>query len=285
MKDSATSPPRVPRSYLFVPGTHPERFAKALASGAHRVIVDLEDAVPPGDKERARAAVAEALSPAQPLFVRINAAGTPWFDDDLRLCRHEGVSGIVLPKAEETVVVEHIHGVAGERVAILPLIESGRGLWNALAIVDARGVERLLFGSIDFQVDLGVADEELVAYRSQLVLVSRIAERPAPVDGVTTAIDDAATLRRDTERARQLGFGGKLCIHPRQVGIVNAAFQPTVDEVAWAQRVVSANARAGGAAVAVDGKMVDRPVLLKAREILSVAGNLQRPADRAELPR
>ena len=261
----------IARSYLFVPGTRPERFGKAFASGAHAVIVDLEDAVPPADKENARAAVAAALSPTQPLLVRINAAGTPWFDDDVRLCRHEGVAGIVLPKAEEAVVIEHIRGVVGERVAILPLIETARGLWNAHAVAGSQGVQRLLFGSIDFQVDLRVADDELIAYRSQLVLVSRIAELPPPVDGVTTAIDDAEALRRDTSRARALGFGGKLCIHPKQVELVNAAFRPTDDEIAWAQRVVAADAQARGAAVAVDGKMVDRPVLLQARGILAAA--------------
>jgi len=262
----------VARTYLFVPGTRPERFAKALAAGAHAVIIDLEDAVAPADKETARAAVAAALPLPQPVLVRVNAAGTPWFDDDLRLCRRAGIDGIVLPKAEDPAVVERIRAVVGPQAAIYPLIETAQGLWNALAIARATGVTRLLFGSIDFQVDLGVADDELTHYRSQLVLISRVAELPAPVDGVTTAIDDAAALARDVARARALGFGGKLCIHPRQVGPVNAAFRPGADEIAWAQRVVAADAAAGGAAVAVDGRMVDRPVLLKARRILASAG-------------
>ncbi len=279
MTDPAVSSGWVPRSYLFVPGTRTERFAKALGSGAHAVIVDLEDAVPPADKESARSAVADVLSPAQPLFVRINAAGTPWFEEDLQLCCHEGVAGIVLPKAEETAPVEHIRGIVGERAFVLPLIETARGLWNALAIANARGVRRLLFGSIDFQVDLRIADEDLIAFRSQLVLASRVAELPPPVDGVTTAIDDIEVLRRDTERARRLGFGGKLCIHPKQIEWVNAAFRPTADEIAWAQRVVAADAATGGAAVAVDGKMVDRPVLLKAREILAAAATPEHPVE------
>ena len=262
----------VARTYLFVPGTRPDRFAKALAAGAHAVIIDLEDAVAPADKETARAAVAAALPLPQPVLVRVNAAGTPWFDDDLRLCRRAGTDGIVLPKAEDPAVVERIRAVVGPQAAIYPLIETAQGLWNALAIARATGVTRLLFGSIDFQVDLGVADDELTHYRSQLVLISRLAELPAPVDGVTTAIDDAAALARDVARARALGFGGKLCIHPRQVGPVNAAFRPGADEIAWAQRVVAADAAAGGAAVAVDGRMVDRPVLLKTRRILASAG-------------
>ncbi|MEP7182783.1 MAG: CoA ester lyase [Betaproteobacteria bacterium] len=269
MSASAAPAGALARSYLFVPGMRPERFGKAVASGAHAVIVDLEDAVPPADKERARAAVAGALSPAQPVLVRINAAGTPWFDDDVSLCRHAGVAGVVLPKAEDAAVIARIRGGVGEAVAILPLVESAQGLWNVLALARAPGVARLLFGSIDYQVDLGLRDDELLHARSQLVLVSRVAGLPAPVDGVTTAIDDADAIRRDTDRARALGFGGKLCIHPKQVEFVNTAFRPTAGEVAWATRVVAADAAAGGAAVAVDGKMVDRPVLLKAREILA----------------
>jgi citrate lyase subunit beta / citryl-CoA lyase len=274
MTAAAANPPpaaAVVRSYLFVPGTRPERFAKAIASGAHAVIVDLEDAVPPADKAGARAAVATALSPAQPVLVRINAAGTPWFDEDVRLCRQAGVAGIVLPKAEDAAVIASIRGVVGDAGAILPLVETAQGLWNSFALARAPGVTRLLFGSIDYQVDLGLRDDELLHARSQLVLVSRVAGLPAPVDGVTTAIDDLDAIRRDIDRARALGFGGKLCIHPKQVEIVNTAFRPTPDEVAWATRVVDADAAAGGAAVAVDGRMVDRPVLRKAQEILAAA--------------
>lgn len=266
-----TSDGAVPRSYLFVPASRPERYAKAFAAGAHAVIVDLEDAVAPAEKDAARAALASALPPEAPALVRINAAGTPWFDDDLRLCRDRRVTAVVVPKAEDAAVLGHIHAMLDARARILPLIESARGLWHADGIARAPGVGRLLFGSIDFQLDLGVADDELVAYRAQLVLVSRVAELPPPVDGVTTAIDDADALERDLKRARRLGFGGKLCIHPKQVGPVNAAFRPAPDEVAWARRVVAAAAGSGGAAVAVDGRMVDRPVLLTAQAIIAAA--------------
>ena len=266
------SAPAIARTYLFVPGSRPERFAKALAAGAHAVIVDLEDAVAIADKERARAAVAAALPLAQSVLVRVNAAGTPWFDADVEMCRGPGIAGVVLPKAEDPAVVATIRARVGRDVAILPLIETAAGLWNALDIARAPGVARLLFGSIDFQVDLGLRDDELTTYRAQLVLVSRVAGIAAPVDGVTTAIDDADALARDVARARTLGFGGKLCIHPQQVAAVNAAFRPSADEVAWARRVVAADAAAHGAAVAVDGKMVDRPVLLKAQEILAGIG-------------
>ncbi|HQR54505.1 MAG TPA: CoA ester lyase [Burkholderiaceae bacterium] len=267
---------RVARSYLFVPGTRPERFAKAIASGAHAVIVDLEDAVAPADKERAREIVASALDAAHPLYVRINGIGTPWFDADLALCAHPGIAGVVLPKAEDADAVAAVHAATHGRAIVLPLIESAAGLWNARAIAEAPGVLRLAFGSIDFQVDLGISDDDLLAYRAAIVLASRVAGRIAPVDGVTTSIDDAALVRRDAERARALGFGGKLCIHPAQVAIVNAAFRPTEAEVAWAERVVAADAAAQGAAVAVDGRMVDRPVLLQARAILSEVERIPR---------
>ncbi len=261
----------VARTYLFVPATRPERFAKALAAGAHAVIVDLEDAVAIAEKAAARAALAAALPLPQPVLVRINAAATPWFADDLLACRQRGVAGVVLPKAESAADVERVRSVVGADVGVYPLVETAAGLWHASEIARAPGVRRLLFGAIDFQLDMGLADDDLVHFRSQLALVSRVAGLPAPVDGVTTAIDDEAILAHDVERARRLGFGGKLCIHPKQVAPVNAAFRPTADEVAWAQRVVAADAAAGGAAVAVDGKMVDRPVLLKAQEVLAAA--------------
>ena len=142
------------------------------------------------------------------------------------------------------------------------------------AIASAPGVQRLVFGSIDFQLDLGIdgEGEELLFFRSQIVLASRLARLQPPVDGVSTALDDEALLRADSERARRLGFGAKLCIHPRQVTAVNAAFTPDAQAVQWAQRVLQAAADAGGAAVALDGRMIDKPVILRAQDILARAG-------------
>jgi citrate lyase subunit beta / citryl-CoA lyase len=258
----------VRRSWLFVPGNRPDRFDKACATRAHGVIVDLEDAVPPGDKSSARDALRRWLRPGQPVFVRVNAVGTEWFDDDVAVCAEPGVAGIVLPKTEHA---DHVTRVAGARAGlpILPLVVTARGLWNALAIAQAPGVLALLFGSLDFQVDTGVADDELLYARSHLVIASRVAGIPAPVDGVTQAFDDPELLRRDCCRSRQLGFGGKACIHPNQVDIVNAAFAPGAEDVDWAQRVVAAFERSGGRAAQLDGRMIDRPVLLKAQAILA----------------
>lgn len=259
------------RSYLFVPGDRPERFDKAVAAGADAVIIDLEDAVAPADKVAARRHVLAWLASGKRAHVRINAAGSPWFDDDLALCAHPGLSGIVLPKAERVADVEAV--AAAGACAILPLVESALGLWHALALCRIPGVQRLVFGSIDFCADTGIREshETLLYARSQLVIASRVAGVQAPVDGVTVALSDDDVIGLDTLRARDLGFGAKLCIHPQQIQAVHAAFLPTSAELAWARKVRAAFQTSQGAAVAVDGRMVDRPVLLQAEQMLGEA--------------
>jgi citrate lyase subunit beta/citryl-CoA lyase len=265
------TPKRICRSYLFVPANRPERISKAQQAGADAVIVDLEDAVAPADKEHARQSLAQYLMPELPVLVRINGADTPWFGDDLKLCAAPGVRGVLIPKAEQRDALIHVAQCAGAGKAIIPIIETARGFDNARLLATSGYAERLAFGSIDFQVDLGIdgEGEELLYFRSQLVLVSRLAGLLAPVDGVTVAIGNAEILRAETQRGRRLGFGAKLCIHPKQVAVVNACFAPTPEEIVWATRVLEAAERSKGAAVAVDGKMVDTPVIQKAREILS----------------
>jgi len=254
-----------PRSCLFVPGNRPERFDKALASGADAVIVDLEDAVPPEAKPGARDAVAAWLSPARAIVLRINAAGTPWFADDLALARHPGVAAVMMPKAERPGDL----AVLGD-VPVVALLESAAGLANARAIAGCANVRRLAFGAIDFQLDLGMQAgfEDLLVFRSEIVLASRLAELAPPLDSPSVAIEQAGEVEREARAARRLGFGGKLCIHPRQVAVVNDAFAPTPDELAWAARVLEAARAAGGAAVQVDGRMIDRPVILRAQRLL-----------------
>ena len=271
--------PHSSHSYLFVPGNRPERFAKACAAGADVVIVDLEDAVPASEKGMARNHVAAWLTPAQPVLIRINSAETVWFEDDLALCRLPGVAGIVLPKAEGVDALMRVQQAGAHQ--LLPLIESAQGFAQLSAIAQCPAVQRLLFGTIDFKLDMGIEGdaEELLYFRSQLVLTSRIAGIQAPVDGVTTALHDTALLSSETLRARRLGFGGKLCIHPAQVATVNQCFAPSQQDVTWALRIlatvaaVAVDGGADGAAVAVDGNMVDRPVILKAQQIVKAAGS------------
>lgn len=267
-------------SFLFVPATQPERIPKALASGADLVIVDWEDAVAPADKQRARSALAEAaatLDGAQRarLLVRTNAEGTPWFGDDLRALASLmalGLAGAVVPKAERAETLQAVAHAAGARAALLPLVESVAGLAAADALAAAPQVVRLAFGHLDFQVDAGMAcgetEEELLPVRMALVLASRRAGRAAPIDGVTVDTRNPERMARDAARARRMGFGGKLCIHPAQVPVLHAAFDPDDAAVAHAQRVQQALQAAGGGVCVLDGRMVDAPVLLQARQTL-----------------
>ncbi len=259
------------RSFLFVPGNRPERFDKACAAGADGTLIDLEDAVAPPDKAEARAAIRTWLGPSRAVYLRINGADTDWFQEDLALLARPGVKGVVLPKAEHSAPITEIHAAA-HGVPVVALIESALGLRNVESIA-AAGVARFAFGSIDFQLDLGITGEreELLFARSSLVLVSRLAGLPPPIDGVTVALDEPAQLADDIAYARRLGFGGKLCIHPRQVAAVNAGFLPPAADVEWAKRVLDAADQAAGNAVRLDGKMIDKPVIDRARAILQSA--------------
>ncbi|WP_241302035.1 HpcH/HpaI aldolase/citrate lyase family protein [Burkholderia stabilis] len=260
-----------PRSYLFVPGNRPDRFAKAAASGVDVVVIDLEDAVPPAEKKVARAALAEWLATNDtPVAVRINDVNSEWFREDIALCRAPSVKTVMLPKTERIDDI-FLCEFAGKPTEVLPMIETAQGFRNVVAIAQHRLTTRLVFGNIDFQLDLSIDgdDEQLLYFRSHIVLASRLGNLLPPVDGVSLALDNPAQIERDTLRAKRLGFGAKLCIHPKQVQAVNAAFLPTENEIEWARKVVDTASASHGAAVAVDGRMVDRPVILKAQEILA----------------
>jgi len=281
MTETSTASLACARSFLFVPATRPERFAKALASGADAVIIDLEDAVAPADKVAARQALLPhmlALDPAQRsrLLVRINAAGTPWHAGDLAALRElvtHGLGAVMVPKAESVAGLAEVASAAGP-CALLPLIESVAGLDAANLLAASPQVLRLAFGHLDFQADAGLAcaadESELVPVRLALVLASRRALLPAPVDGISPGTQDTAQLASDAARGRRGGFGGKLCIHPAQVVVVNAAFTPSAAEIDWARRVVAGFAAAGGGVFSLDGRMVDAPVLLLAQRTLAL---------------
>ncbi|WP_063744712.1 HpcH/HpaI aldolase/citrate lyase family protein, partial [Paraburkholderia oxyphila] len=270
-----------PQSYLFVPGSRPERFERALSSGADAVIVDLEDAVEPSAKDAAREAIASWVSRCHPVLVRINARTTPWFEQDARLGALDGVAGIVLPKAECAEDVTSVVAIARRRVPVYPLIESAQGMWNAMAIARAPFVKRLMFGTLDFIADMDMPDdgEPLNHYRSQLALISRVAGIEAPVDGVTPDIHDLERIERDALNGKRLGFGAKLCIHPKQIEAVHRCYRPSEQELAWAARVADAASKAGAGAITVDGKMVDRPVMLRAQRMLALAATLKQQAE------
>lgn len=264
------------RSLLFVPATRPDRIVKALAAGADATIIDLEDAVAPADKDAARDSLPGV---AHRTAVRINACGTPWFDGDLRACRDARVPVVLLPKAECPEHAERVVGTLGD-CAVIAIIETAEGFEGIEGVARAPGVVRLAFGSLDLRAELGIDDDDepLHYFRSRLVLASRLGALPAPIDGVCTALDGDDALACELARARRFGFGGKLCIHPRQVAAVNEAFRPTLEEIAWAERVVAASAN--GAAARVDGRMVDAPVVARARELLRRASDRHRNVGR-----
>lgn len=267
----------LPRTYLFVPGSRPERFSKAMDSGADAVIIDLEDAVASDDKPAARDALVQWLNEKSPVYVRINAEGTKWYDADVQaLGNHPGVVGLVVPKADSCASLAALAARCRPGLALLPIIESAAGLAALQTIAGAPGVQRLLFGTIDFQVDLGLdlSDEELNPYRCHFALAARLAGIASPVDGVTTVLDDVDVLRDAARQSRRYGFGAKLCIHPRQVAAVHEGFRASSKECEWALKVLTAVDASGGEATVVDGEMVDVPVILRAKSILrSTQGN------------
>jgi citrate lyase subunit beta/citryl-CoA lyase len=273
------------RSYLFVPGNRPDRFGKALASGADRIILDLEDALAPAEKPQARVAIAQwlAANPAARAraVLRVNDVTTEWHADDMALAGRADLSCVMLPKCESAGQVDAVRLGLGSEGRVLPLIETARGVQAVQAISQADGVERLAFGSLDYAVDLDLpepADPDgppglaLDLPAAAIALASRAAGLPAPVAGVTPAIDPKP-VERDMRHMHALGFGAKMCIHPAQVAAVHAALRPTADQQAWAQRVLAAWRAGGGGVLQVDGQMVDKPVILRARRIAALAGD------------
>lgn len=270
------------RSLLFVPGTRPERFTKALSSGADGVVIDLEDAVEAGRKDEARGLVGQFLagpndSPAA-VFVRINAAGTDWIDDDcewLRGVQHR-IDGIVLPKAESA---ESIEGVAAaiESRRVIPLLETSRGILYAPDILSAQAdIPAVLFGAEDLTAEIGIPrtleGEELLYARSRVVLAASMVGAD-PIDAVWVHLETAG-LRSDASRAKALGFAGKMAIHPDQVSVINEVFSPSADEIAAARKLIEADERAreaGDGVFRLDDSMVDAPVIRRARRVLELA--------------
>ena len=289
--------PTLLRSLMFVPGHRPRMVQRALGQGEFPpsaldvALLDLEDGVPPDEKDRARAAVASVLAlgsnvqgPAR--YVRVNVEPAAR-DADLAAVLRPGLEGILAPKvndpnelatlAKDLDEREDAAGIARGTIRLVPSIESARGLLEARAIAACSDrVIALLFGAEDFARDLGLPAEregeaaDLLYARSAVVVAAAAAGRPA-IDGIWADVDDVEGLRRDALRARRLGFSGKSLIHPGQIEVVNEVFSPSATEVAYARRVVEAFERAqtkGEGAVALDGKMLDQPIVERARRTL-----------------
>jgi citrate lyase subunit beta / citryl-CoA lyase len=260
-------------SWLFVPGDRPDRFVKATGSGADEVICDLEDAVTEESKSIARQHVARWLASGGAAWVRLNATSTVHYLADVdALSALPGLRGVIVPKAEDESSLAALHKRLGTRTAIIPLIETAVGIQNAPKLAASRAVCRLAFGSVDFATDIGAAHDHhaLLFARSVLVIASRAAGIAAPLDGVTTRLDDPSVAAADARQARRLGFGGKLCIHPAQVSAVAAAFQPTDREVAESRAIIETAERHGSAGAARhDGHMIDKASIERARRVVA----------------
>ncbi|WP_033294839.1 HpcH/HpaI aldolase/citrate lyase family protein [Amycolatopsis jejuensis] len=250
------------RSLLFVPGNRPERFAKAAASGADVVVLDLEDAVGPAAKVDAREHVRAWLDEGNKAVVRINGTGTPWYQEDLAMVTGRA-QAVMVPKAENAEQVDLA-------LPVIPLLETALGIAKAIEVCAADSVVRPAFGSVDLAAQLGVdhqSHDALRYARSAVVLAAAAAGCAAPIDGVTTTLADEAMLQKDLAHAIELGFTAKLCVHPRQVGPVREAFRPSAEDIDWARGVLAM--AADGSVNVYNGQMVDRPVLLRAEAILA----------------
>lgn len=263
-------------SWLFVPGDRPDRFAKAGATAADVVVLDLEDAVDANTKDSAREHVSQFLTAGGRAVVRINAADTPWYEQDVeRLVGAHGLLGLMVPKAEDPDGIDAL-GAELRGVDVIPLVETAAGLDAATELVGRRSVVRLAFGSLDYALDIDASHtrDALAAARSALVFASRRAGTARPVDGVTTDFSRVETTVDDATYARNLGFGGKLCIHPSQVDAVNEVFTPSAEEIRWAELILASMQTGGVSAVA--GAMVDKPVVERAERLLRA---VRRPTD------
>lgn len=279
------------RSLLFTPANAGRRVDKAFGSEADAVILDLEDAVATAEKPAAREAAAAALQRrTKPTFVRVNALSTTHCFDDLLAIVPAAPDGIVLPKVEartDVITVDWVmaqlerrHGVAPGSVGLAPILETGPGIAAAAEIATASPrVRRLLFGAVDLALDMDIdLNDELGAIgqaRFAIALASRSAGLPGPIDTAFVDIHALDRLRDSTRRARAMGYTGKTCIHPLQIPVVNEVFSPSPAELERARRIVAAfdeAERAGSAAVAVDGAMIDYPVVLRAQRLLASQG-------------
>jgi citrate lyase subunit beta/citryl-CoA lyase len=262
----------IARSFLFVPGDRPERFEKAAASGAHQLILDLEDAVAPAAKSLARDAVRAWLSAGNSAIVRINGVDTPWHQDDLAMLEAFSDAGLMLPKAEPVVMALVTARLPGRQA--IALVESVVGYTYLRELAGVSGLSRLAFGSVDFSLETGIADEgdALTAVRTGIVMASVLAGLEPPIDGVSVELMNVDLIGQHALRSLRLGFGGKLCIHPKQIATVNGAFRPSKAEEDWARSVIDAAAVNGGAAFSLGGKMVDLPVVERARRIVAGLG-------------
>ncbi|MEF8784868.1 MAG: CoA ester lyase [Haloarculaceae archaeon] len=272
------------RSVLFTPGDQPDKLRSAPTSGADVVVFDLEDAVAPAEKNHARSVVNDVLHDIDPdceVCVRVNPTGIA-ADDDLGavLAGDPRLDSVMLPKVSDADDVETLRRLLDEHdadVPVLALVESAAGVLHAESIATANAVDALLFGAEDYAADVGAsrtADGTEVIYARQRVVAAASAAGVDAIDTLYTDFEDTEGLRRDTERGIEMGYDGKMVIHPRQVTVVNDAFTPSDERIAWAERILAARDEAdteGRGVFTVDGEMIDAPLVAQAERIVERA--------------
>ncbi|NEU31391.1 CoA ester lyase [bacterium LRH843] len=281
------------RSYLFVPATNRSMLEKAVFSKADNAIFDLEDAVAYSEKQNAREIIKEGLlylRDTKPIFIRINDVSTSFWEEDLTYAVTYGAAGVIVPKAESTqgirLVCQKIEELVEQKkesnmvknFQVIPLIETAKGIQFAYEIASAdEMITRLAFGSIDFSLDINceltAGGLELLYARSQLVIASRAAHIGAPIDSVYPDLNNLTGLTNETKLAKQIGFGAKLIIHPKQIEPVHTVFSPSHQEIEEAENIVTEFEKAekqGAASISVGNKLVDYPIYKKAKELLAI---------------
>jgi citrate lyase beta subunit len=286
------------RSLLFTPGTARKLLYKSFETGADALIWDLEDAVHPSEKDSARSVIRDVLNSLDgsyepPVYLRVNAAGSPWFEADAKLAAHRAVRGVVLPKTEEVQHVEAVRALAGEAKIII-ITETARGLRNLEWILTARHVSGVALGALDLAVDLGLtlteSGFELLYARSRITTLARAEGIKGIYDSVFPDLEDMSGLRARAESVKAMGFTGQLAVHPSQIEVIHDAYSPSEQEIEWATRVLQAvdSAEQSGQGVfTLDGRMIDRPVKEQARQTYEMArrfelGPVDPTADKAE---
>lgn len=259
-------------SFLFVPGDRPERFAKAAVSGAHAVIIDLEDAVAADMKAAARSNILDYLNGVDSahILVRINDAQSAHYEGDLEVVRHPKLSGVILPKANQRHVSELAYQLDRP---VWPLLETIQGISEAVELAQLPNIGRLMFGTIDLSLEMGLdishpgGQAMLDQARFSLVTASKLAAIAAPIAGVFPSLNDDEGLVAAAAYARAAGMGGMMCIHPRQIGPVHDAFAPNAADFEWAQALINASLNEKSS-FRFRGQMIDKPILERAHIIL-----------------
>ncbi|MBP1153747.1 MULTISPECIES: CoA ester lyase [unclassified Paenibacillus] len=270
------------RTLMFTPGNRPDRLFKSLQSTADALIWDVEDAVHPDEKAAARTVIRDVLdsmdkAPPKPIFIRVNQVGTPWFEDDARLAGHPLVRGMLLPKTESAAQVEQAWKLMDRKGELIVLIETAVGVRDLEGILESPLITGVALGAVDLAVDLNLtltdSGLELLYFKSRIVTLARAAGIQGIYDSVFPDFNNSDSLRIRAGLTKTTGFTGQMCVHPVQIPVITEVYTPAAQEIDWAKRVIHAleNEAKGLGVFTVDGKMVDRPVIERAKQVHQAA--------------